>query len=127
MVDGAQRLYHYTTAAGAIGIAATRMLWATNIRFLNDSTEYLHALHLVRRARDERASSLSAQEYGFLSHAFGDTPVQASNAVWRHGTPYYVVSLTSEPDLLSQWRAYAARGGYSLGWAADFLQAVARE
>lgn len=32
-------LFHYTTAAGLIGIITTQTLWATHANFLNDSAE----------------------------------------------------------------------------------------
>lgn len=35
-----QVLYHYTTREGLNGILSTGGVWATNIRFLNDASEY---------------------------------------------------------------------------------------
>ena len=32
-------LWHYTNLAGLIGIVERRKLWATDLRYLNDSTE----------------------------------------------------------------------------------------
>jgi len=40
-------LYHYTTAAGLIGIVGSQRLWATNARFLNDPSEIRYALRVI--------------------------------------------------------------------------------
>jgi hypothetical protein len=32
-------LFHYTTAAGLLGILNSSTLWATDLRFLNDAQE----------------------------------------------------------------------------------------
>src|SRR5262245_59435591 len=37
--DRPKSLFHYTTAAGLIGIIETQTLWATHANFLNDSAE----------------------------------------------------------------------------------------
>jgi hypothetical protein len=39
---------HYTTLAGLLGIVKTESIWATNIKFLNDEQEFLHALGLIK-------------------------------------------------------------------------------
>lgn len=52
-------LYHYTTAAGLHDIVASRSLWTSHYRFLNDRAEFLHGWKIVldaidRRRRDQR-------------------------------------------------------------------------
>lgn len=37
-------LYHYTSDSGLLGIIETKSIWATNVRYLNDSKEYALAL-----------------------------------------------------------------------------------
>jgi hypothetical protein len=38
-----QTLYHYTTREGLLGILCSGTVWTTNIRFLNDASEYTYA------------------------------------------------------------------------------------
>lgn len=40
-------LWHYSDAAGMAGIVRTEKLWATDTRFLNDSTELAYGLSLA--------------------------------------------------------------------------------
>lgn len=50
-------LWHYTDAFGLQGILQGQRLWATNIRFLNDSQEVWHGLKLALGALSDLASS----------------------------------------------------------------------
>lgn len=43
-------LFHYTTAAGLLGILKSAKLWATDLRFLNDAQEFIYARDTVIRA-----------------------------------------------------------------------------
>ena len=40
-------IYHYTTQAGLLGIIGNGEIWASDLRYLNDSAEYHHALKLI--------------------------------------------------------------------------------
>ena len=43
-------LYHYTSAAGLIGILETGKIWATSIRHLSDASEFIYTLSLADRS-----------------------------------------------------------------------------
>src|ERR1700678_2741703 len=43
-------LWHYTNAAGFLGICRSGKLWATNTDYLNDASEMRHARRLVLKA-----------------------------------------------------------------------------
>ena len=40
-------LYHYTSQKGVLGILDSQEIWATNILYLNDHSEYLYAMEMV--------------------------------------------------------------------------------
>lgn len=109
-------LYHYTSGEGLIGIIESRAVWASDIRFLNDSREYALAVELVRtrleaRLREVR-SRYDAALYQVLLENIGLTSV---NHV-------YVTSFSQEGDQLSQWRAYCpSNGGYAIGFPGSAL------
>lgn len=48
MDAGSNLVYHYTTAEGLKGIIENRCIWATNVNFLNDISEYHHGIEIVR-------------------------------------------------------------------------------
>ena len=46
-------LYHYTSQTGLIGMLNTETIWASKIRYLNDSKEFALALELASDELDE--------------------------------------------------------------------------
>jgi hypothetical protein len=115
--DGLARsrvLYHYTSAAGLLGILERRCLFASDVWFLNDASEVRYAQErMVERVRE---------------HLGADQPwlqelLEVSEAKPGWLDDVFVTSFCEEPDLLSQWRGYAA-GGFAIGFAADGLAAL---
>jgi hypothetical protein len=131
-------LFHYTNWGGVEGILKNQTLWATNVRYLNDTSEYYLAkepftqllLPIVRKSLDtllvnNRDIKSYVDEHGGLEH---QTDILVNDLVRSlyevSGDDYYVVSFCSEPKdeyvkshgLLSQWRAY----GHELGFVIVF-------
>jgi hypothetical protein len=107
-----ERLYHYTTAEGLLGILQTRKFWATHMSYLNDSSELTYGASVV------------AERLKVLSKNYSDLPQ------WKHYLELahlnrnafdemleaYAVCFCTDGDLLSQWRGYGlSGGGYSIG------------
>lgn len=115
-------LHHYTSGTGVLGIFASDSLWATQIRYLNDSKEFAHAMELamsaLRRLRDNRND---------------DKYIQLCAAVSSHlesisGLALYVACFSEVHDSLSQWRGYCPSSfGYSVGFDGDLLRLIAHE
>jgi hypothetical protein len=111
-------LWHYTSQQGLLGILRTKKLWATNIRYLNDSREYIHALD-VRQKEIERRLKGSTGPRAHLRKYLLDH-LQSYRTRFEHddtGGSLFVFSLSACRDDLSQWRAYCPQGtGFSLGF-----------
>lgn len=125
-------IFHYTSAAATINILTSEIkhLRATNIRHLNDSSEYRGAQIRViqemnRRGRADFVRVLSGGQQVNTLQAIGQTAFDLASL----NDPVFVVSFSEEEDLLSQWRAYCPHGdGYSLGFdASDFPGNAAEE
>src|SRR5262245_10539375 len=54
-------LYHYTSQKGLLGILDSQALWATNLRYMNDSQEFQHALALAASVLHARAQGASKE------------------------------------------------------------------
>ena len=117
-------LFHYTSPTGLIGIAQSKVLWATHVKFLNDAKELGHAVDLARSAIDYRLGAPT-----FAGHYAGPEQVFLQYLDRYAGTAssdIYVASLSRRGDQLSQWRAYCPPGGgYSIGFSSVQLDAVA--
>lgn len=102
-------LYHYTSLNGVIGIVKSRSLWATQVSYLNDASEFLHGLTFAKQI----ASDIFMED-DYLE-AFGWAVRHALESISNHDI--YVTSFSVKPDLLSQWRGYCPEGsGICLGF-----------
>lgn len=109
-------LYHYTSQAGLLGITSTRKIWATNMAYLNDISEYDYGMNIIRAAVERRREQASNEDRGFFDEIANTFEAKAHN--------FLVTSLTQEEDLLSQWRGYTDNGnGFCIGFDAGALKA----
>jgi len=112
-------LYHYTSADGLIGILKSGHIFATHIRYLNDSQEMLDSLSHLEGFLEGFDPDVRPHLKRFL---------ESSVRVFACGAGAYVVSFTDDAaalvgteqlpgDRLNQWRAYSRPGkGFSLGF-----------
>ncbi len=115
-------VYHYTSHDGILGVLRNKQVWATNIRFLNDASEGLHAVEYAQNAIENkiRRGGLSPDQIAALE--------AMKNAAGTAAARHYTASFSEEGDLLSQWRAYCPpNGGYALGIPSQQLIAMANE
>jgi hypothetical protein len=129
-------LYHYTTAKGLMGIIETQTLRATNAEFLNDAQELQFGRPQLRDALLEQAAELNPEGSGVADENYSDysraTVMRSAADHLAPGGPYaqrqyhsvYVACFCEKPDLLSQWRSYAAAGGYAVGFRTAELRLV---
>ena len=106
------RLYHYTTAAGLLGIVSSGRLWATDYRFLNDSAElkYGHGLLLdIIGSRKQR--HLDPDVLQLLAIAERASHPEAI------GARIFIACLSAAEDDLNQWRVYGpGQSAFSIGF-----------
>ena len=109
-------LYHYTTFTGLLGIVKSRALWASDIRYMNDSAELRHTADLIGTEVRERIDSghpnpqLLTQFVDWVSHRISS------------GHMLFGASFRAQGNLLSQWRGYSTPGkGVSLGFCPDYI------
>jgi hypothetical protein len=107
-------LYHYTGAAGALGIISKGEMWATDAAYLNDPTETQYGRELIRNCWEEfkKNARLGDQELRFFQ-----TFIDVLDTEWHTLISTYLACFSEYGNVLSQWRAYGQPGtGYSLGF-----------
>ena len=57
-------LYHYTSQEGLLGIIGTGNIWATDILYLNDATEYTYAYKMIMEELNRHLSSVGCSKDG---------------------------------------------------------------
>jgi Protein of unknown function (DUF2971) len=107
-------LFHYTDAAGLKGIVESGVLRATHVAFMNDASEYLHAVSLLTQEIDQvRSSEKDQLKINLLEEIKGPVSLTRPQDVG----PYFVTCLSAAENSLNQWRAYGrGEGGYSIGF-----------
>lgn len=105
-----ERVWHYTSASGLLGIIEERALWASSPQVMNDLSEVRYGANLLRDVwnglRQESVPAPCAEYIDYvLDHDF-ETAVQSSS---------FVVSASIEHDLLNQWAHYAGIDGFAVG------------
>jgi len=114
-----ETLYHYTNQTGLMGILESNSLWATKIHYLNDAQEFKLAIDLaspiLERMFQHQTVSKNREKVRCL--------IQNLQTIKQLNV--CVCSFSAERDLLSQWRAYASGGGYSIGFKTDAVRTKA--
>ena len=87
------RVYHYTNAAGLLGILTTRTLWATHFAYLGDHSEPTYGIkriekHLIRTKNPFKTAFLLGSPQNSIQTRF-------------------VACFCEQDDLLGQWRGFS--------------------
>lgn len=116
--DPPARLYHYTTQQGLVGMIETTTFFATEVKFLNDSDEFIYA---IKRAKEAIHKTANASQAPGIS-AFGHECIDLLDASQKQ---FYIFSLTEVADSLNQWRSYTTKGpGYALGFDSSRIRHI---
>lgn len=106
-------LFHYTDAAGLVGIIRNREVWATGSNYLNDPTEVVFAAAALRaRLRSvhtdpERVSAaLDVLETYIDPHSPDQYQEDRS----------FITSFSRSDQNLTLWRLYGGSGGFCIGF-----------
>ncbi len=117
-----EEIYHYTSVDTAYKILAGRVLWASDVLSMNDSTEFRHGVALL----DEVLMS----RWNVLPVAFAEYFRPRSLLLLGQTWDAFAVCFSSEGDLLSQWRAYPPNSnaeGVSIGFRISELHDIATQ
>jgi hypothetical protein len=106
-------LYHYTDAAGLLGILSSRKIFATHPRHLNDRNEFILGEGIIEEELQRHGAQFNnSKERLFMDHFL---PFHQTHKLSVRGV--FVTSLTKNDDQLSQWRGYGGRGmGCAIGF-----------
>jgi hypothetical protein len=141
-------VFHYTSAAGLIGIFENDSLFASDYRYLNDSSEGRVIRDLLLPVFQAEVAEITPKliKRGWLKkdiyddHGVSAHRLQAEslyNSISRatdNVSPFFVVSFCRHDEqstaykhgLLSQWRGYAQGGGFAVEFDEDGLDELMR-
>ncbi|WP_156032607.1 DUF2971 domain-containing protein [Parvularcula oceani] len=106
LIDPNERFYHYTNVDALLGLLSSKSIWLSDYGFLNDSTEVAYGYNVA-------STILADLELPYWSSSTDikrpDQPNFAEMARREQSSLSVrpmIASFTTEPDDLSQWRAY---------------------
>lgn len=115
-------LYHYTNQSGFLGIMQSWELWATQIQFLNDTSELSLAKPMALSALNALAKSKKFDNHKWLIELI----IQGKDSDGPNNI--FVSSFSEEHNSLSQWRAYGGcNSGYAVGFNSSDLKKIAEK
>jgi hypothetical protein len=116
-------LYHYTSAAGLLGIVTSGMLRGFNYLYMNDLLEIEYGKQVALEFLGSEVANRKAEEKTVVERVlryltFGPSDPDYSDPIIRRAQTLevYFASFCEAPDLLSQWRGYGGpTGRYCIG------------
>lgn len=99
-------LYHYTTQAGLLGILGSKSIWCTNTLFLNDPTEFSHAIDLGKMLAGSLYENDFTESFGFqLRHKLESATPVACMFLHLANDQIYLVSggVTAQEAMGTAW------------------------
>lgn len=102
-------LYHYTSIGSFKKILQARTIRATRYDQMNDWSEVRLGVKLLLGA-------IKAYKVGDSVQQYKESLIAGVEGYGEGSLDVYVLSFSAAPDSLGQWRAYAARGGVSIGF-----------
>ena len=122
-------LFHYTSYDAMLSIVSTGTLWASDIYYLNDSTELSGSLDVFLTAANAEGLSKNFTEdlQRKLIAWFERGGLLSTDGSIYSESPIYVASFAESGDALGQWRGYTPHGrAVSLGISSHFFEKTAR-
>lgn len=124
-------LFHYTNAAGLVGIIKNRELWATESNYLNDPTEVSFAakvlVGLLQQRLESEDTNERARAQAVIALLEGGYVDPHSPDQYREDRSY-ISSFSRSDQSLTLWRLYGGRNGFSIGFDDErLLQWVGHE
>jgi Protein of unknown function (DUF2971) len=109
-------LYHYTTVDALLSIVQRNALWATHIRYMNDTSEQNVLWDRLRMTALSRLENADDTNREWLAEV-----LRATEAPQQ--TDVFAVSFSEDGgNRLSQWRGYSQGRGVSIGFKSYELQ-----
>jgi hypothetical protein len=109
-------IYHYTATPGLLGMASSNVMWASDVRHLNDTAEVLHGMGILADILETSFTN----EGGLLGRTLQWVQSEMPNLFDL--MEVFVTCFCEHDDVNSQWITYSgAGGGFSLGFDAHMV------
>lgn len=116
-----EKLYHYTSKEGFLGIIENKTLWASEILYMNDEKETRIPFEICKELLEEDKNANAKEEIDHLDE-------ELKKLLFKEliGLETYVISFSEKKDDLNMWRAYGDNAsGICMGFnSCELLEAL---
>jgi hypothetical protein len=98
-------LHHYTSFSAFSSILKSRSLWATNIRYLEDSSESELGLARIRQVAEEARETSTGIDAEFLTYV-----IEWLSRPRSESASVYVLSFSKDHNKWGQWKSFTTYG-----------------
>jgi hypothetical protein len=108
------RVYHYTTIGGLHGILSCGIFRASDVSYMNDTSELSYSYSVFRERHPENLrATFRGVDDGMQEHSLLDPVKAVTDSLQRapSNVMFCAACFCGARDELSQWRAYGDRGG----------------
>ncbi|MBD5399126.1 MAG: DUF2971 domain-containing protein [Treponema sp.] len=116
-----EKLYHYTSKEGFLGIIENKTLWASEILYMNDEKETRIPFEICKELLKEDKNANAKEEIDHLDE-------ELKKLLFKEliGLETYVISFSEKKDDLNMWRAYGDNAsGICMGFnSCELLEAL---
>lgn len=112
-------IYHYTSPEGLKGIFDTKTLFATDMYFLNDASEGMYVINLIR----ENINELCKGDSELIEYVEMELKL-VEQGKWEELIHNYIISFSCNGDSLEMWNYYTKGNsiqGYNIGFNVEKL------
>lgn len=95
------KVYHYTSIEGLMGILKTGSIWLSDYQYLNDKREVNHGVDVIKNAAKKILSKSNNPVINELLETWISDLDDIKDRI-------YIASFSADGDSLSQWRAYGS-------------------
>lgn len=114
-----QTLYHYTCIDAFMSIMKNRDFWISNMRFMNDSQEFVNGRDIFIKVIQERLRNENEKVKSFLLKLQDVCKSDISSGIFKiNSKDIFSLSFCSNGDILTQWQFYGEEG-VSIGFYND--------
>lgn len=117
-----EMLWHYTNSNGVKSIIESGSIFTTQIGCLNDSSEIMYSVDMLRSAMSRLRSKSEISAIPEIDRILFTIADEELSVDVRPFSEWFVACLSELSDDLSQWRAYSGgENGFAIGFRTDVL------
>lgn len=117
--DPISGIYHYTSTEVLDSLLSNATFWATNLYYLNDSSEYQTGINFLKNLLSEKFKDEEQEDIRKFCLECIEDIEELDGYTWLG---IFSISFSVKEDVLSQWLTYAKEGGVCIKFDKEIME-----